>query len=88
MDLMYEAFDIAEKYRCIVEIMSESGLGQMMEPCEYPEFRELKKCGWGLDGTYKVKRGDFLGRDLQKESDTYMAKVRAMRENEQRWDAK
>ena len=33
VDLMYEAFDIAEKYRCIVEIMSESGLGQMMEPC-------------------------------------------------------
>ena len=85
---MYEAFDIAEKYRCIVEIMSESGLGQMMEPCEYPEFRELKKCDWGLDGTYKVKRGDFLGRDLQKESDTYMAKVRAMRENEQRWEAR
>ena len=88
VDLMYEAFDIAEKYRCIVEIMSESGLGQMMEPCEYPEFRELKKCDWGLDGTYKVKRGDFLGRDLQKESDTYMAKVRAMRENEQRWEAR
>ena len=88
VDLMYEAFDIAEKYRCIVEIMSESGLGQMMEPCEYPEFRELKKCDWGLDGTYKVKRGGFLGRDLQKESDTYMAKVRAMRENEQRWEAR
>lgn len=87
VDLMYEAFDLAEKYRCIVEIMTESGLGQMMEPCEYPEFRPLTKCEWGLDGTYKVKRGDFLGRDLKKESDTYMDKVRAMRANEQRWES-
>lgn len=88
VDMMYEAFDIAEKYRCIVEIMTESGLGQMMEPCEYPKFREIKKCAWGLDGTYKVKRGDFLGRNLKKESDEYMEKVRAMRENEQRWEAR
>ncbi len=86
VDLMYEAFDIAEKYRCIVEVMTDSGLGQMMEPCEYPEFRELTKCDWGLDGTYKVKRGDFLGRNIPGESETYMKKVRAMRENEQRWE--
>lgn len=88
VDLMYEAFDIAEKYRCIVEIMTESGLGQMMEPCEYPAFQEIRKCDWGLDGSYKVKRGDFLGRDLQKESAEYMTKVRRMRENEQRWEEK
>ena len=88
VDLIYEAFDIAEKYRVIVEIMTESGLGQMMEPCEYPEFREIKKCDWGLDGTYKVKRGDLLGRDLKAESDTYMEKVNAMRDNEQRWEEK
>ena len=88
VDMMYEAFDLAEKYRCIVEIMTESGLGQMMEPCEYPEFKEIKKCSWGLDGTYRVKRGDFLGRNLKAESDSYMEKLRAMRENEQRWEAK
>lgn len=88
VDLIYEAFDIAEKYRVIVEIMTESGLGQMMEPCEYPEFKPISKCDWGLDGTYKVKRGDFLGRNLVAESDTYMEKVRAMRENEQRWEEK
>lgn len=88
VDLIYQAFDIAEKYRCIVEIMTESGLGQMMEPCEYPPFREITKCSWGLDGSYKVHRGDFLGRNLKKESDEYMDKLRAMRENEQRWDAR
>lgn len=87
VDLMYEAFDLAEKYRVIVEIMTESGLGQMMEPCEYPEYRKLKKCEWGLDGTYKVKRSDFLGRNLNAESNAYMEKVRLMRENEQRWES-
>ena len=86
VDLMYEAYDIAEKYRCIVVVMTDSGLGQMMEPCEMPPFREISKCAWGLDGTYKVKRPDFLGRDIPAESETYMEKVRAMRENEQRWE--
>lgn len=88
VDLIYEAFDLAEKYRVVVEIMTESGLGQMMEPCEYPEFREITKQSWGLDGSYRTKRGDFLGRNLVAESNTYMEKVRAMRENEQRWESK
>jgi 2-oxoglutarate ferredoxin oxidoreductase subunit alpha len=87
VDLMYESFDIAEKYRCIVEIMCDSSIGQMMEPCDYPEFREIKKNDWGLDGTYKVKRGNFLGRNIQAESDEYMHKVREMREKEQRWES-
>jgi len=86
VDLTYEAFDLAEKYRCIVVVMTDSGLGQMMEPCQYPEFREIKKCDWGLDGTYKVRRGDFLGRDIPGESEIYMKKIRTMRENEQRFE--
>ena len=86
VDLMYEAFDIAEKYRCIVVVMTDSGLGQMMEPCEMPPFREIKKCDWGLDGTYKVKRADFLGRNIPGESEEYIRKVRAMRDHEQRWE--
>lgn len=87
VDLMYEAFDLAEKYRCIVVVMTDSGLGQMMEPCEMPPMREIQKCAWGLDGTYRVKRPDFLGRDIPAESETYMQKVRAMREQEQRWQS-
>lgn len=87
VDLMYEAFDLAEKYRNPVIVMTDSGLGQMMEPCEYPEFREIKKCSWGLDGTFKTPREDFLGRNLKAESDAYMKKVHAMRAAEQRWEA-
>ena len=86
-DLTYEAFDLAEKYRCIVEIMTDSGLGQMMEPCRLPPFREPGKCDWGLDGTYRVKRTDFLNRDIVRESDEEIARIRTMREREQRWDS-
>lgn len=87
VDLMYEAFDIAEKYRCIVEVMTDSGLGQMMEPCEYPEFREITKCDWGLDGTYKVKRSDFLNRNIVAEAREQIRKIDLMRQNEQRWES-
>lgn len=87
VDLMYEAFDIAEKHRCIVVVMTDSGLGQMMEPCEMPPFREIKKCSWGLDGSYRVKRGDFLGRNIKGESDVYVEKLRRMRAEEQRYEA-
>lgn len=87
VDLIYEAFDIAEKYRNIVVIMTESSLGMMMEPCEMPPFREITKADWGLDGTYKVKRPDFLGRDIPGESQEYVKKLQTMRDNEQRWEA-
>lgn len=52
VDLMYEAFDISERYRCIVEIMTDSGLGQMVEPCEHAPVPRDQKVrlgpGWNL----------------------------------------
>lgn len=87
VDIMYEAFEIAQKYRCIVIIMTDSGLGQMMEPCSLPPFKEIHKAEWGLDGTYRLKRSDFLNRNIKKESEKYTAKLREMREHEQRWEA-
>jgi len=86
VDLMYEAFDLAEKYRCIVEVMTDSGLGQMMEPCEYPPLREITKASWGLDGTYRVRRSDFLNRNIKAESDALMTKIELMRRCEQRYE--
>ena len=43
IDITYGAFDLAEKYRCIVMILIDGSLGQMMEPAELPPFVELKK---------------------------------------------
>ena len=49
-----EAFDIAEKYRTIVIILADGSLGQMMEPAELPEMREIRSVeerpSWALSG--------------------------------------
>ena len=52
IDITYESFDIAEKYRCIVLIVLDGSIGQMMEPAEMPPFRELKteKPDWAVVG--------------------------------------
>jgi len=54
IDLTYEAFDIAEKYRCIVAIIADGSLGQMMEPAEFPPMNPVRKLeerpDWALTG--------------------------------------
>lgn len=42
IDLMVLAFDLAEKYRSIVVVMSDGNVGQIMEPAELPPFQPLK----------------------------------------------
>ena len=39
VDIMYEAFPLAEKYRTIVIVAADGSLGQMMEPAEMPPMR-------------------------------------------------
>jgi 2-oxoglutarate ferredoxin oxidoreductase subunit alpha len=54
IDLTYEAFDLAEKYRCIVVVLTDGNLGQMMEPAELPPMRPVRKTSerpsWALTG--------------------------------------
>ncbi len=54
IDLTYEAFDIAEKYRAIVVILADGSIGQMMEPAELPPMQEVRKredrAEWSLTG--------------------------------------
>ncbi len=54
IDLTVEAFDIAEKYRCIVVVLADGSLGQMMEPAELPPMRKVRKFedrpAWALTG--------------------------------------
>ncbi len=55
VDLIYNSFDLAEKYKVSVIIMTEGTLGQMMEPCEYPPSR--RRCpAMAFDGKYTNKR--------------------------------
>lgn len=41
VDIIYEAFDKADKYRVITYILGDATIGQMMEPVELPEFKDL-----------------------------------------------
>jgi 2-oxoglutarate ferredoxin oxidoreductase subunit alpha len=54
IDLTYEAFDLAEKYRCIVVILADGSMGQIMEPAELPPMRPVRKPeerpAWALTG--------------------------------------
>ncbi len=52
VDLMYESFDLAFKYRHIVTLLGDGSLGQMMEPVEMPPFQPIggERAGWALSG--------------------------------------
>ena len=43
VNIMYDAFDKADKYRVPVMILGDGMLGQIMEPVELPEFKDLSK---------------------------------------------
>jgi len=41
VDMVYEAFDLADKYRCICYVLADGVIGNMMEGVVYPEMRDL-----------------------------------------------
>jgi len=51
-EMAYDAFDLAEKYRTPVMILSDGVIGQMMEPIEYnrAEKKEFEPKDWCLNG--------------------------------------
>ena len=61
-NLVYEAFDLADKYRTPVVILGDGMLGQMMEPVELPPEVDMKKLphkDWTLTGA-KGRPSRFL----------------------------
>jgi len=52
IDMTYQAFDLAEKYRAIVIILADGSIGQLMEPAELPPMRpvENKHPEWSVSG--------------------------------------
>lgn len=54
VDLTYQAFDLAERYRTVVVILADGAIGQMMEPVELPPWRETlseaERPPWALRG--------------------------------------
>jgi 2-oxoglutarate ferredoxin oxidoreductase subunit alpha len=53
IDLTYQAFELAEKYRTIVFILADGNIGQLMEPAELPPLRPTNgrhRASWALTG--------------------------------------
>lgn len=53
VDMAYESFALAEKYRLPVIILSDAAIGQMVEACQLPPLKEhdIDTYGWALKGT-------------------------------------
>lgn len=93
VDLAYQSFDIADRYRTIVIIAADGNIGQMMEPVELPPMRDLeaRDRGWELTGALGRPRRTIVSLQLQPAE---MAKVNAriqtkqhqICENEVRYD--
>lgn len=58
IDLTVLAFDLAEKYRSIVVVLTDGSIGQMMEPAELPPMQPLKTTfpDWAVRGSSDGQR--------------------------------
>lgn len=95
VDLMYEAFPLAEKYRTIVILAADGSLGQMMEPAEMPPMRPLlteeERGAWAVRGNAnrpkRIVTSLFLNEaELEQLNHVLQAKLKRIQENEQRWE--
>ena len=93
-DLTYLAFDLAEKYRNVVEILSDGAICQMIEKVFLPDAKEhdMDQFDWTLTGkprdTKKNKAYNlsyYMG--YEKYNQLMRDKIREMHENEQRWES-
>ena len=84
VDLLYDAFEKSEEYRNPVEILSEAALGQMMEPCEMPDFKKRDHdLEWSWDGTNR----DHNRLPAPEKPAHHRAKYQKIIEKEQRWES-
>lgn len=86
---MYESFDLAQKYRSMVVILTEGSLGQMMEDCDYPPYKEVKFADWGIDGSNapENENPDHFNNDARARTKRMNEKRAKMRDELQRWES-
>ena len=92
-DLTYEAFALAEKYRNVVEILSDGAICQMIEKVYLPDEYEhdMDKFDWTLTGKPRDQKKNkaynlsyYMGYEAY---DKYMRdKMQTMFNEEQRWE--
>lgn len=87
VDDMYEAFDMAEKYRIGVILLMDTALGQTMEPVTMPEYKTREApLDWGVDGTNTkgLKRQKHA---FDENVQHWKDKIAALEREMQRWDS-
>lgn len=92
-DHVFLGFDLADKYRNPVLILSDGAIGQMMEKVEFhPYTRPHFDKSWATTGKPSTRKRNFItSLQLQPEqmelhNQKLEAKFRQMRENEVRWE--
>jgi len=92
VDLVIEAFDLADKYRQPVTVIADGMIGQIMEPVDLPELRtpERPEHAWALTGAKGRKKNIitslFLGaQNLEHENLKLQKRIDEIRANEVRY---
>jgi 2-oxoglutarate ferredoxin oxidoreductase subunit alpha len=92
VDLIVEAFDLADKYRQPVTVIADGMIGQIMEPVEFPELKtpERPERPWALTGAKGRQKNIitslFLGaQNLERENLRLQKIVADIRANEVRY---
>jgi 2-oxoglutarate ferredoxin oxidoreductase subunit alpha len=95
VDIMYEAFPLAEKYRTLVILATDGSLGQMMEPAEMPPMRpalsEAERGAWAVRGAAgrdkRIVTSLFLKEEeLEALNLRLQAKLNRIADAERRWE--
>jgi len=94
IDLMQDAFDLADKYRNPVMLLADGVLGQMMEPVELGEEKiaEAPEKPWAATGRKKggpkrlINSLYIVPEECEKHNIKLAQKYDTIRRNEQRWE--
>ncbi len=95
VDIMMEAFDIADQYRMPVLLLGDGMIGQMMEPVTFgePKRRELPAKEWITDGTGNRRKPNTINSlrldpgELEKHNQRLQAKYREVEKKEVRHES-
>jgi len=88
VDLIIEAFDLADKYRQPVAVIADGLLGQIMEPVALPELKEPQRPDhpWALTVTMNIITSLYLGaQNLERENIRLQETIHQIVDNEVRY---
>jgi 2-oxoglutarate ferredoxin oxidoreductase subunit alpha len=95
VDIVYDVFPLAEKYRTVVIVAADGSLGQMMEPAEMPPMRppltEGERGAWAVRGAkgrgHNIVTSLYLNEpELEALNHRLQAKLRLIESQERRWE--